>query len=109
MSFENQKKSEFDREIRELRTRFDAERSQFEIDLRRLREGLEARNRENNNLTQQIDELTGRLRQLSNVEQKAADYEGKIGMATDEIERLNRVLRDRNNEISSTQASFQEM
>ncbi len=29
MSFENQKKSEFDREIRELKTRFDAERSQF--------------------------------------------------------------------------------
>lgn len=60
-------------------------------------------------MNRQIQELTTRLRQLSVVEQKAADYEGKIGMATDEIERLNRVLRDRNNELSSTQASFREM
>ena len=42
-------------------------------------------------------------------EQKAADYEGKIGMATDEIERLNRVLRDRNNDLTSSQAQFQEL
>ena len=30
-------------------------------------------------------------------------------MATDEIERLNRVLRDRNNDLSSTQASYNDM
>lgn len=30
-------------------------------------------------------------------------------MAADEIERLNRVLRERNNELSSTQASYRDM
>jgi uncharacterized protein YcbK (DUF882 family) len=60
-------------------------------------------------LNQQIQELTQRLRQLSAAEQKANDYEAKIGMATEEIERLNRVLRDRNNELSNTQSSYSEM
>ncbi len=40
MTFENQTKSVFQREVRDLQTRFDAERSQFEVDMRRLREGL---------------------------------------------------------------------
>ncbi len=70
---------------------------------------MEAKNRENNELGRQVNELTAKLRQLSIVEQKAADYEGKIGMATEEIERLNRVLRDRNNELNSTQASYTDM
>lgn len=60
-------------------------------------------------MNQQIQELTQRLRQLSAAEQKANDYEAKIGMATEEIERLNRVLRDRNNELSNTQSSYSEM
>jgi|JI61114BRNA_FD_contig_41_938875_length_569_multi_1_in_0_out_0_2 hypothetical protein len=54
--------------------RFEAEKNQFDLDLRRLREGLEAKNRESNDLGRQINELTNRLRQLSSVEQKAADY-----------------------------------
>ena len=54
MSFENQKKSQFDREIRELQTRFEAEKNQFEIDMRRLREGLENKNRESSELNRQI-------------------------------------------------------
>ena len=44
-TFENQKKSDADKEINDLKNRFEMERSQFEIDLRRLRDGLTAKNR----------------------------------------------------------------
>jgi chromosome segregation ATPase len=109
MTFENQTKSVFQKEVRELQTRFDSERSQFEVDMRRLREGLENKNRESGELNRQIQELSQKLRQLSVFEQKASDYEGKIVMASQEIERLNRVLRDKNSELSSSQSSLNDI
>ena len=77
--------------------------------MRRLREGLENKNRESGLFQSQIQELSQKLRQLSVFEQKASDYEGKIQMASQEIERLNRVLRDKNSELSESQSCLNEM
>lgn len=41
-----QRKSQLDKQVRDLTVRFNLERSQFEIELRRLKEALEARSHE---------------------------------------------------------------
>ena len=43
-----------------------------------------------------IHQLNQRLQELANVERKNQDYENKVVMATQEIERLNRTLREKN-------------
>lgn len=40
-----------------------------------------------------ISQMTIRINELTIVERKTVDYENKIVMATQEIERLNRILR----------------
>jgi len=77
----------------------------MELEIRRLRDNLEGRGRENEDLRNKINNLTGKLQELSirsenklDLERKVADYEAKIVTFTQEIERLNRVLRDKTNE-----------
>ncbi len=41
--------------------------------------------------------MTQKISQLGNLEKKNYEYENKVVLATQEIERLNRVLRERNN------------
>ena len=91
-----------EREIREVSSRFQSERSQLDIEIRRLRENLEGRGRENEDLRGKINNLTGKLQELSirsenkqELERKVNDYETKIVTFTQEVERLNRVLRDK--------------
>lgn len=43
--------------------------------------------------------MNQRLQELSMVEKKNHEYENKVVLATQEIERLNRVLRERNGEL----------
>lgn len=49
-----------------------------------------------------------KINELSNVEKKNQEYENKIILATQEIERLNRVLRERNNELNDYQSMLQD-
>jgi predicted nucleic acid-binding Zn-ribbon protein len=93
--------------MRELHNRFQGERNQLEAEIRRLREAVESRGRENedlksklNNLTYKLQELTVKSENKSELEAKVRDYEGKIVQATRELERLNRVLGDKTNEAN---------
>lgn len=49
-----------------------------------------------------------KINELGNVEKKNQEYENKIILATQEIERLNRVLRERNNELNDYQSMLQD-
>lgn len=109
--FDSQKRSQVERELRELHNRFQGERSQLELDIRRLRESLESRARENEDLkgkigslTLKIQELTARSENKTELEAKVRDYEGKIVQVTRELERLNRVLADKSNEANELAA-----
>ena len=46
-----------------------------------------------------ITQMGQRLQELSLVERKNQDYESKVILATQEIERLNSVLRERNGQL----------
>ena len=50
-----------------------------------------------------INQMGHKLQELSLVEKKNQDYENKVVLATQEIERLNRVLRERNGELGELQ------
>lgn len=50
-------------------------------------------------MSSRINQMGQKLQQLSIVEKKNHDYENKVILATQEIERLNRVLRERNGEL----------
>ena len=50
-----------------------------------------------------INQMGQKLQELSMVERKNQDYENKVVMATQEIERLNRILRERNAELGELQ------
>jgi predicted nucleic acid-binding Zn-ribbon protein len=82
--------------MRELQDRFQNERSQLEMEIRKLKEALSAKNREGEDFNARINEMSQKLIQASNLEKRAYEYENKVVYATQEIERLNRVLRDRN-------------
>ena len=46
-----------------------------------------------------ITQMGQRLQELSLVERKNQDYESKVILATQEIERLNGVLKERNGQL----------
>lgn len=101
---EGQKRSLVEREIREVSLRFQTDRNQLDLEIRRLRDNLEGRGRENEDLRGKINSLTGKLQELSirsenkqELERRINDYEAKIVTFTQEVERLNRVLRDKSN------------
>lgn len=48
-----------------------------------------------------INQMGKRINELSDVEKRNTEYENKVVLATQEIERLNRVLRERNGEINN--------
>lgn len=47
------------------------------------------------------DDMQRKLVQLSDANKKIADYEGRIAMFSQEIERLNNVVEKKNAEVSS--------
>ena len=63
---------------------------------RRLKEALNTRNQEGEEMQMKINQIGQRLQELAHVERKNQDYEDKVVLATQEIERLNMVLKERN-------------
>jgi thermostable 8-oxoguanine DNA glycosylase len=61
MSLETKRKSEIDREIRELQHRFQNERSQLEMEIRRAKESMERKNREGEDMSLRINQLTKKI------------------------------------------------
>lgn len=70
--------------------------------MRRLKEALNSRNREGEEMQSRINQMSQKIQELSIVERKNQDYENKVVMATQEIERLNRILRERNAELGES-------
>jgi chromosome segregation ATPase len=102
-SFENSKRFEIERELREFQSKYQNERGIFELEMKRAKDAIEAKNKEIEDLRLNISQFSRKMQDYSKVAERYEDLEGKIGMATEEIERLNRVLKDRNAELRDSQ------
>lgn len=69
------------------------------MESKRLKENLELKNREIEDLRLNIGQFSKKIQEYSKVADRYDDMESKIGMATEEIERLNRVLKERNADL----------
>lgn len=92
--------------MRELQSRFQNERSQFELEMKRVRDANEVKNKEIEDLRLNIGQFSRKLQEYSGLAEKYEDVENKISMATEEIERLNRVLKERNAELREHQSKL---
>lgn len=57
--------------------------------------------RDEEDMNSQMNKMGRKLQELSDVEKRNNEYENKVVLATQEIERLNKVLRERNNELNN--------
>ena len=57
---------------------------------------------------QENDELKRRLQELSDVNRKVAEYENRIALMAQEIERLGSTLKSKNEEIDGLRKSLNE-
>ena len=64
--------------MREVTARFQSERSNFEVEIRRLRETLEGKNREGDDLRGKLNGLNTRIQELSFKTGNQADLERRI-------------------------------
>ena len=90
-------------EFRRIRDQFDMERSNMEREFNTLRKAKSNDEQEISSLRLTIEQFSSKMREYSQINEKCDDMENKIGMATEEIERLNRVLKDRNAELRDNQ------
>lgn len=82
-SFDANKK--YQSQLREMRSRYQAERADFEAELRKVKESNETKNREIEELRFNIGQFSRKMQEYSNIAEKYEDVEGKIAMATEEI------------------------
>lgn len=71
--------------MRELQLRFENERSQFEIEFRRVSESNEAKSREIEELRLNIAQFSKKMQEYSGLADKYEEDQAKIVMATEEI------------------------
>lgn len=90
---DTQRKSMIDRELREMTVRFQNERSGLESEIRKARELLDNRTREVEDLRGQCQKYEITVMELRQSEGLLADYENKIALITQELQRMNDVIR----------------
>lgn len=80
-SIDLQRKSQLDKEVRELTAKFNMERGQLEMEIRRLKEFIEGKNREGEELRVQVTRLDRQLQEMNtktghvrDLEQRAVEY-----------------------------------
>lgn len=64
-SIDLQRKSQLDKEVRELTAKFNMERGQLEMEIRRLKEFIEGKNREGEELRVQVTRLDRQLQEMN--------------------------------------------
>lgn len=84
-SFESSKRMEIERELREVQSRSQNERGIFEMEIKRAKEAIDAKNKEIEDLRNNISQFSRKMQDYSKVAERYEDLEGKIGMATEEI------------------------
>ena len=98
---ESQRKSMIDREIRELTLRFQTDRGNLENEIRKLREGIEYKNRELEEYRQRCQKYEITVMELKRSESAIDDLNGKVAIMAQEISRLNEMLRQKQEEIDA--------
>lgn len=80
-SIDQQRRSQLDKQVRELTVKFNMERGQLEAEIKRLKDFIEARNRDSEELKVQITRLQQQLQEMASktshvreLEQRAQDY-----------------------------------
>lgn len=98
---ENQRKSSIEREIKEAAIRFQNERAKLESEVRKNRQLLANRDNEIEELREKCQRFENEMTDLKNYEGVIAENGDKILMLTNELHRVNQVLRSREKEIQS--------
>lgn len=96
-------KAKEEEEIRRLKEQFDLDRRSMENEFNALRKAKASDEQQISSLRYTIEQFSTKMREYSQVNEKCDDMESKINLATDEIERLNRVLKERNAELRDNQ------
>jgi len=106
LSYESRRKSQMDREVREMTLKFNAQKAGFEAETKRLREVIELRAREIEDWNVQYSELEARFSQLRSLESKSQQQDNRIVLLEQEIERLNGALKVKMEEISDWKSRY---
>lgn len=101
LMMESQRKSMLDREMRELTLRFQTERGNLENEIRKLRESLEYKNRELDDAKRRLKEFEVTILELRRHESTIRELESKLTMITQEMHRLNELLRQKQDELEA--------
>ena len=86
-----------------MQDQFEREKMDMESQLTQFKRAKAQDDQEIANLRFNIEQFSSKIREYSTIGDKCDDMEAKIGMATEEIERLNRVLKERNAELRDNQ------
>lgn len=110
-----QRKSQLDKEVRDLANRFNLERSQMEIELRRLKEALEGKTRESEDWRQkvsryelQLQEMNSKLGHAQVLEKRVGEYEMRMSSLTQSLEQLERQLKDKTSDLLTLSTQYRE-
>ena len=90
--FDTQRKTLIEREVREVTTRFQTERSNLEIELRRLKETLDGKNRETEDLRSKLNGVNVRIQELTFKTGNQADLERRIGESDHRLNSVSQQL-----------------
>ena len=93
LMMESQRKSMFDREIREITIRFQTERSTLENEIRKLREALEYKNRELEEGRGKLQRLEIQVLEMQSSLGQMTEYENQLAMLSQEMLRLNELIK----------------
>ena len=99
LTFEARRKSYIEREVKDITVRFNMEKSNWENDMRRLRDLLDARTKENEDLKIRYGKLEVNLGEFKGSQAKIIEYENRLALMSSEIERLNAILKKKSDEI----------
>ena len=106
MTFDARRKSYIEREVRDLTVRFNMDKSNWENDMRKLRDLLDARTRENEDLKGRYGKLEITIGEMKGSQSKIPEYENRLALMSSEIERLNAILKKKSDEIEDWKGRY---
>jgi predicted DNA-binding protein YlxM (UPF0122 family) len=96
---DSQRKSMIDRDMREMAVRHQTERSNLENEIRKLRDCLEAKGKELEDARMRFGHYEVSMIEMNSTQDKLEDYENKLALISQEMMRLNELVKTKQEEI----------